>query len=484
MKSPVTTLSFTLLLTALASAPAWAGYIARSEVKEQNEHFQQWWETKLEWKAEKLPVKGRVPSYRMPYAGYIYPDKAGGCINVLGKYDRAFNWGRGSAAAYERHDIAIHKDTVTRRGGLFGWRMVTRRDTPDWAGHCNGWTAAAIRHAEPRRSVIRNGVRFTPADIKALLAELYVYNDNIYLGGANSPTVNPGTLHVILANWVGLGEHPIGMDATVGKEVWNYPIYGFSSTVAKRGERRLEVRTNVGYVYMLEQPHHRAPRNNKYLALHYMLYLDEDGRIIGGDYLSGSHRVDMLWTPRRLFPGGSKGNEKGNPYVDTKTVLAMWRESAPEEIRKKWWNIDPTEEDRIIEVQDAPAADELADESSASETADGEPSESDNSPSESSDGESSASDADDAEVTATDDAVVEGTFDLPPDIEAEDSTVSDEAREPAADTGETTGQLPAEDAAPLDEEDAALFDDANAEDADAPATHGRGLSRRHIIWRR
>jgi hypothetical protein len=28
-------------------------------------------------------------------------------------------------------------------------------------------------------------------------------------------------------------------------------------------------------------------------------------------------------------------------------VLAIWRASVPEEVRKKWLNIDPTEEDRV-----------------------------------------------------------------------------------------------------------------------------------------
>jgi len=347
-------LTFALLLAVLVgvAAPAWAGYLSRSDVKRQNEIFQRWWGDDFQWKFDELPLKGKVEKHRMPYAGYIYPDKAGGCANVLRKYDRAFNWGRGSAASHERRDIEIHKDEVRRPGGLFGWRMVTRRDTPDWAGHCNGWVCAAIRHAEPQKTVYRNGVAFTPADIKGLLAEMYVYNDTISLDSEGGDLVDAASLHAILANWLGRGNHPIGADITPGKEVWNYPIYGFSSAAAKRGPRRVEVRTNVGYVYMLNQEYHRAPKNNRYKSFHYILYLDDEGRIVGGDYMADSDRLDMLWVPRRLFRAGSEGNRNGNPYVDTETVLAMWRESASEEIRRKWWNIDPTEEDRIIVEQE------------------------------------------------------------------------------------------------------------------------------------
>ena len=61
--------------------------------------------------------------------------------------------------------------------GPFGMTRGKKMDTPNWHGHCNGWTAATIRHAEPQNSVRINGVTFTPADIKAMLAEIYIYND-------------------------------------------------------------------------------------------------------------------------------------------------------------------------------------------------------------------------------------------------------------------------------------------------------------------
>ncbi len=341
------------LLLAGVSAPAMAGYLTRAEVKNQNEVFQQWWADDFEWKFDELPIEGKVDKQRMPYAGYIYPDKVGGCANCLRKYDRAFNRRGRSAAAHERHDIAIHKDKVERRGGLFGWRTVTRMDTPDWAGHCNGWVCASIRHAEPKRTVYRNGVAFTPADIKGLLAEMYVYNNTITLDSEGGDIVDAASLHVVLANWLGRGKHPVGADISPGKEVWNYPIYGYSSAAAKRGARRVEVRTNVGYVYMLDQEHHIAPKNNRFLQFHYMLYLDSEGRVVGGDYMADSDRIDMLWAPRKLSPSGSEGNRNGNPHVDTETVLAMWRESASEEARLTWWNIDPTEQDRIVSDEEA-----------------------------------------------------------------------------------------------------------------------------------
>jgi len=349
MKSSVFAVAVPIVLTFAAIAAA--APIRQQEVDQQNKAFKRLWGTNLVWKFDELPSRAMLPKWRIPYAGHIWPDNAGGVTYPIYKYDRAFHRGRGLAAAYERRDIAIHQEDQTRRGGLLGLRMVTRRGTPHWAGHCNGWTAAAIRHAEPRKNVVRNGVVFTPADIKGLLAEIYVFSETEFLGGIDS-AINPGTLHVVLCNWLGRGSHPIGMDTTVGKEVWNYPIYGYTSTSARRGPNQVEVKVNIGYTYMLDREVDRAPTNYRFMYLHYMLDLNDKGQIVGGRYFYDSNRIDMLWVPLRPTQGGTRGNEKGNPYINVDTVLAMWRESAPAELRDKWYVVDPAPEDRILDHQE------------------------------------------------------------------------------------------------------------------------------------
>ena len=90
----------------------------------------------------------------------------------------------------------------------------------------------------------------------------------------------------------------------------------------------------------------------KTIYFHYSLALDDEGAIVGGSYYNNSSRIDMLWTPLHPVQGGTPGNDRGNPHIDVKEVLAMWRESVPEELRLKWWNIDPTEEDAIVVTED------------------------------------------------------------------------------------------------------------------------------------
>lgn len=331
---------------AQASSP-----IRESEITTQNEAYQRWWSQELVWRFDDLPTDGEVPDDRVPYSGHDYPDRAGGTISVMRKYDLAFHAGRGLATAFEQKDTSTIKEPTVERRGVFGLRRRTVERTPGWHGHCNGWAAAAIRHAEPQTSVRRNGVTFTPADIKALLAEIYMYSEAEFLGGdddENNPqddAINPGLLHVVLANWIGRSSHPVAMDSELGKEVWNYPIYAFSSTSAKRsGGQQVEVRMNVAYAASTNQEYARSPRLKRTMSFHYLLDLDEEGKVTGGRYFSDSARIDILWTPLTPAQGGQEGNERGNPHVDVNEVFAIWRESVPEDVRKKWVNIDVREE--------------------------------------------------------------------------------------------------------------------------------------------
>ncbi|MBC8354457.1 MAG: hypothetical protein H8E66_20885 [Planctomycetes bacterium] len=369
-----------LVLTLSVSVGQTSNSIQQEEIDYQNEVFLRWWESELVWTFDDLPAEGQVPDYRVPYSGHDYPDRAGGTINVLKKYDRAFhrgervrfeqppepptNGGRrrifalrpetrfgGLASAFEYKDTTSFTEPTSGRRGLFGIRRVTN-ETPHWHGHCNGWTAAAIRHAEPQINVTRNGVVFTPADIKGLLAEIYMYRDNEFLGGEDD-AMNPGLLHVVLANWLGRGDQPVGIETAVGKEKWNYPLYAFKTSSNKVSDREIEVRMNAAYSQSTRREVDRSQHLKKTIHFHYNLHLDEEGAVVGGGYFNDSARLDMLWTPLHPVQGGTEGNDRGNPHIDVKEVLAIWRESVSKNLRDKWWNIDPTEEDAIgVEVED------------------------------------------------------------------------------------------------------------------------------------
>ena len=330
--------------------------IKPADVKTQNEVFQQLWGTDFSWTFADLPEKGGVEDFRVPYSGYIYPDKEGGTIEAMRKYDRAYHRGLTLAASYEKKDTSSYKEVPEITGPFgakfrFGWSR-----TPNWHGHCNGWSAAAIRHAEPQRSVYRNGIEFDTADIKALLAEMYIYNDTAMLTGEGT-NINPGELHAILGNWLGRGSHPIGIESDPGAEKWNYPVYAYASASAKRSNNRVEVKTNIAYAMDSDGEFYESPRIKRVKYFHYILHLNDAGQIKGGYFLKDSTIIDMIWVPLSPKQGGARGNERGNPHLDVNTVLSIWRESVDKKTRGKWYTIDPSPLDRIAQNNEVARAD-------------------------------------------------------------------------------------------------------------------------------
>ncbi|HRX82764.1 MAG TPA: hypothetical protein P5307_27045, partial [Pirellulaceae bacterium] len=267
--------------------------IPTTEVEKQNAVYQELWETDFTWKFDDLPLDGGVQTQRIPYSGYIYPDTEGGTVQSLRKYDRAFNGGRMQASDHEKWDTTAFKEPVD---GFFG-KLFKMKETPDWYGHCNGWTSAAIRHAEPVHSVTRNGVTFSPADIKALLAELYMYNEHVVLAGENEAPIGAAAFHAIITNWLGRGEHPLGIEAEPGEEKWNYPAYAYAASAAKKTSRQVEVTMNVVYAADSRMEWDESPRIEEVKYFHYMLDLDADGKIVGGSFFHDSSAIDMLWVP-------------------------------------------------------------------------------------------------------------------------------------------------------------------------------------------
>ncbi len=331
-----------VLFVALITAGGTGQSISSEDFQKQDAVFQRFWNDEFVWKFDALPTSGSVPKGRIPYSGYIYLDKQGGTADVLRKYDRAVNRNYSlPAASWELADTS-----EARRSRLFA------REKTSWYGHCNGWAAAAVRHAEPEQAVKAYGTEFTPADIKGLLAELYMYNDAELLAGYKSH-LHPGTLHAILANWLGRGSHPIVIESDPTEEKWNYPAYSFACAFGKHSPREVEVNTNLVYAKDSEDDEYdESPHIRGVKSFHYMLHLNSRGEIVGGYYFNDSDRIDFVWIPLSPKGPGRQGNEAGNPHLDVEKVLTIWRKSVSTETRRKWLIIDPVEQDRAVEVDD------------------------------------------------------------------------------------------------------------------------------------
>jgi hypothetical protein len=342
---------------------------AVSELRRSADFFFQIWNQRYEVNFNKLNTwqTGSVATEKRPFSGFWYPERTGG-TNVggaLGKYDRAFNGGRDLAAAWEKTNHT---------------RPASDQDA-GWAGHCNGWAASAQRHAEPRNSVTRNGVTFTPNDIKALLAELYMNANSVFLGGTRcgnrlqpcvpstpdgrpDPTkldsyqdVNPAAFHVVLTNWVGRFKHAIIFDERNDKEVWNYPIYGYSynfTTIPNANEAQARVSSSDGRGYKFNPeatkfvevtmtitftaalgaeaangtfPNHRAQEPKP--VYKYILELNNNDEIIGGEWHKDyvNNHPDFVWVALEPGENQSGSKEGGNPHLNTSEIIKMWAES-------------------------------------------------------------------------------------------------------------------------------------------------------------
>jgi hypothetical protein len=156
------------------------------------------------------------------------------------------------------------------------------------------------------------------------------------------------------------------METAVGEVVINFPIFNYKSVIKNRSPRENDVQTWITYTLNVNRELDKSPpKFHRQLYFHYVLNTDNDGLISGGQYYGDSGQIDMLWTPLQPYPGGHERNKRGNPHLDIKEVLAIWRASVDEDLRKKWLNIDPTEDDRVLPDTSAIAATTTAEQPAA-----------------------------------------------------------------------------------------------------------------------
>lgn len=314
-------------------------------------------------------AQGSVESVRVPYYDSWYPEalrgaNVGGAMN---KYDQAFFSGEAKAAKWESDN---HSRTI-----------------PAWYGHCNGTAVAGSRYITPRNSVRRpkgclagtpGCVEFSPADIRALLSEINMNAKAKFISGRRCnlsqievkgrpalrtnpevqdacDDVNPGNFHLALVNFLGRMKQPIIFDENMNDEVWNFSIYRYRSTFSppldeaqaiaalalpqapstwvfnRRARSWVKVSTTVSYRSSSDEINQYSGWTNVNpleTTYDYVLELDENGDVIGGEW-SGATRwnhPDFVWIP--FEPNEPTGDRsRGNPYISNKEVTSLWAES-------------------------------------------------------------------------------------------------------------------------------------------------------------
>jgi hypothetical protein len=106
-----------------------------------------------------------------------------------------------------------------------------------YQGHCDGWSVSSILYREPRRAVLASKgtsapIKFTPGDIKGLLAALwegYRWQSEQSAGGRGARNLRAVDFHKFLLGYIYAYRLRLVMNlADKAGDVWNYPCDGFT----------------------------------------------------------------------------------------------------------------------------------------------------------------------------------------------------------------------------------------------------------------
>jgi hypothetical protein len=170
-----------------------------------------------------------------------------------------------------KFDLWTRRELAARKGGLQNvsysefshatrWELDNQfigddTDHPYWeardyAGKGFGWALAAMTHDEPMNDVELQGIVFTPADVKAILASMYdgakffvpqtLVAGTQVLGGSATVAayedVSPADLLAALTATVDQGDM-LEADLDPSEATWNFPVFGYDLTWQKSGAK-------------------------------------------------------------------------------------------------------------------------------------------------------------------------------------------------------------------------------------------------------
>ena len=327
----------------------WQGESTLSPLEKYDSAFNDW-----------TPAAGEFTSSVPEDCGPDAPERYGAYRDWLGPAARWQSGAQGRDVMYngrdDDDDMKVDECDFDDHDGIQSW----------W-GLCHAWAPAAILEPEPLHAVEMNGQRFEVSDIKALILTVYDGTDSLFLGGRCNARefehddnhritmdecrdVNAGAWHVVVSNFLGLNQRAFVEDRTAGFEVWNQPVVGYNVTQLNEvtAEQALSILGVMGdrYPFNDEAKHfYEVQMTTDYLVeghqsteplgeegyirhdnYHYILEVDADGKIIGGEWAGSSRdsHPDFLWVPLRARAG------RANPNVDFETVRNLIRLSREE----------------------------------------------------------------------------------------------------------------------------------------------------------
>lgn len=256
-----------------------------------------------------------VPAENLPWRGFWWPHSSG-------------KLHRGEKSPTAKFDQFVR----ARTGSPSGARAWERRNHEytgiSWAGHCNGWAAAAILRPEPKEAITDplTGITFTASDMKGLLSERdycpeYLFFGTRYRGRArdNRADIRPVDFHNTIAYYLGVLKKPVLMDIKSDAPVENRVVSAYEMNVSQRGANSFRIATTLTiHTYdtkVTEEPGTAPSFTRTYT---YDIQTDAEGHPVKGSWVSAN--PDFFWVP--LAPGSCSD---ANPFVTERWIQAIGR---------------------------------------------------------------------------------------------------------------------------------------------------------------
>lgn len=220
---------------------------------------------------------------------------------------------------------------------------------PTWWGMCHGWAPYAISEPGVQKPAEHNGVTFYAADLEALMSLVYGTGLRVkFLSercNEKAPEVgedgripddecrdmNPGSLHIVATNLLGLRGEGFVEDRTYDLQVWNQPVQGYEVENPTEDGKLKEISKEEAvallglpegsdYTYnpdaarffhvklALHWITEAGPAKNSHVGesyytrtdrYEYILETTAEGEIFGGEYVGASREFhpDFVWWP-------------------------------------------------------------------------------------------------------------------------------------------------------------------------------------------
>ncbi len=288
-----------------------------------------------------LPLSAQLPDSERPWSGPYWADKKGSIGLRWQSGERPWDYKVYSPeAAKELKSDEIAKLSPAEKFDLLrgeytfpilkDLQSITGKSKKLWYGICTGWAQASLHFDQPKPITLAgpNGqlIPFGSGDIKALASYYYAFPGEEDRVTARIGTrcdrgddkrdckrdVNAGALHIMLANRLGLEKKGLFADMAKGIQVWQHPIYGFSSrALGERSPRKdasplavkeVHVKTTLNYAKETDATWEVNSIREKTRHLNYWLEIDADGQIVGGKYtlILGGRVPDYVWISEPL----------------------------------------------------------------------------------------------------------------------------------------------------------------------------------------